>query len=190
MKAITRVGGAIALLMLIRPLAAQTTRPSWDSLARTRLSAMQHQLRAVGELRDARGRALQTVGSWMNSGDRKHPAWREVQDFELGINATLDGLAEMLQTAITANIDGPERANEQALAAAIRSDRLLEKTISTLIRLSEQQATSLALLARTGKFAPLQRQIDETVRVAEDWRRQWSNAISDEEDLQSRIAAP
>ena len=190
MKAIARIGGAIALFLLIRPLTAQVPAPSLDSLARMRLSAMQRELRAIGEMKDARGRALQTVGSLMNSEDRKQPAWREVQDFELGIDATLDGLAEMLQTAMTVDINDSERPGVQLLAAAIRSDRLLEKTISTLIRLSEQQATSLALLTRTGKFAPLQRQIDETVRIAEDWRRQWINTIADEEDLQGRIAAP
>ena len=171
-------------------LAAQAPAQSSESLVRTRLLVMQRQLRGLGEIQDARAGALQKVQKLMTGDDRKLSAWREVQSFEDRINARMEELSRMLETAIAADKNDRGGIDDQILASTLQTDRVFEQTILSLIRLSNQQATALAVLPRTGKFAMLQWQIDNTVRAAEDWRRQWSNIIADEEDLSTRITTP
>jgi len=137
-----------------------------------------------------RAGALQKVQKLMTGDDRKLSAWREVQSFEDRISARMEELSRMLETAIAADKNDPGGIDDQILASTLQTDRVFEQTILSLIRLSNQQATALAVLPRTGKFAMLQWQIDNTVHAAEDWRRQWSNIIADEEDLSTRITTP
>lgn len=187
-KQIAAIACAIVLGLVCLP--PQAPAQSLERLMPARVSAMQRQLRSVGDIMDSRARAIQHVQKFLNAEDRKLAAWREVEDFEARIEAQFEEFARMLETAIAADKSAPARIDAQILTSRLQTDRGLEQTLLSLIRLSNQQATALALLPRTRPFWMLQRPIDETALIAEDWHRQWNNTIADEEELRARIATP
>jgi hypothetical protein len=129
---------------------------------------------------------MQKLTASLSDNVRQSAPWQEVNTAQQKIDPAIQDLLKLLNAGIAADRTYPDHPTDPPannLASALDLQRAMERTISNIVALMEQQATAAKRLPRDARTRFGEARLDETVDTLENADRACRNRIAAYEQM-------
>jgi len=176
----------IILFLLSGPVAAQEPQPPYIQIVESRLKDASVLSRWLNDSAPDRTNAMQKLTASLSDNVRQSAPWQEVNTAQQKIDPAIQDLLKLLNAGIAADRTYPDHPTDPPannLASALDLQRAMERTISNIVALMEQQATGAKRLPRDARTRFGEARLDETVDTLENADRACRNRIAAYEQM-------